>query len=147
MPDRICVFGLSITVKIAYELCSDASRAAASIETFQSGDSGGSKLRACSDPECGWLFLGYEQEPFKKMVRYETVWEPDSFHSLFVSAHTEKREKATNAITNAYRFLHLGPHAQISDPNSNPQPTITRQDARFALTVTQTIFEYITPDA
>lgn len=70
----------------------------------------------------------------------------DFFDSLFVSAHTEKREKATNAITNAYRFLHLGPHEQISDPNSNPQPTITRQDARFALTITQTIFEYITPD-
>lgn len=70
----------------------------------------------------------------------------DFFDSLLASAHPDKREKATNAITNAYRFLHLGPHEQVNDPNSNAQPTITRQDARFALTLTHAIFEYITPD-
>jgi hypothetical protein len=71
----------------------------------------------------------------------------DFFDSLLASAHPDKREKATNAITNAYRFLHLGPHEQVSDPSSNAQPAITRQDARFALTLAQSIFEYITPDS
>jgi len=71
----------------------------------------------------------------------------DFFDSLFVSVHPEKREKATNAITNAYKFLHLGPHEQANHAGSNAQPTVTRQDARFAITLAQTIFEYIAPEA
>jgi hypothetical protein len=68
------------------------------------------------------------------------------FESLFVSAHQEKREKARDALTGCYRFLHLGPHEQTHHPDSNAQPVVTRQDARFALTLAYAIFEYITPE-
>ncbi len=69
------------------------------------------------------------------------------FESLFASAHIEKKEKARDALTGIYRFLHLGPHEQANPPGTNAQPVVTRQDARFALTMTHAIFEYITPDA
>jgi hypothetical protein len=71
----------------------------------------------------------------------------DFFDSVFISSDTEKREKAANALTHGCKFFHLGPHEQAGQPNSSAQPGITRQDARFALTLAQTIFEYITPDA
>jgi len=69
------------------------------------------------------------------------------FESLFASAHPEKREKARDALTGIYRFLHLGPHEQASHPDSGVQPVVTRQDARLALTLTHAIFEYITPES
>lgn len=69
------------------------------------------------------------------------------FESLFASAHPEKRERARDALTGIYRFLHLGPHEQAGPPDSNAQPVVTRQDARFALTLARTIFEYITPES
>jgi len=69
------------------------------------------------------------------------------FESLFASAHPEKKEKARDALNGIYRFLHLGPHEQGNHPESNAQPVVTRQDARFALTLAYAIFEYITPDA
>jgi hypothetical protein len=68
------------------------------------------------------------------------------FESLFASAHPDKREKARDALNSIYRFLHLGPHEQASHPDSNSQPVVTRNDARFALTLTNAIFEYITPE-
>jgi hypothetical protein len=68
------------------------------------------------------------------------------FESLFASTNPEKKEKACNALNNIYRFLHLGPHEQVDHQGSNGQAAITRQDARFALTLAHAIFEYITPD-
>ncbi len=70
----------------------------------------------------------------------------DFFESLFASAHPEKREKARDALTGIYRFLHLGPHEQANHPDLGTQPVITRQDARLALTLAHAIFEYITPE-
>lgn len=66
------------------------------------------------------------------------------FESLFASAHPEKKEKARDALNGIYRFLHLGPHEQGNHPESNAQPVVARQDARFALTLAYAIFEYIT---
>lgn len=68
------------------------------------------------------------------------------FESLFASTNPEKKEKACNALNNIYRFLHLGPHEQANHQGPNGQGAITRQDARFALTLVHAIFEYITPD-
>jgi hypothetical protein len=65
----------------------------------------------------------------------------DFFDSLFASSPAEKREKAREAVLNLYKFLHLGPHEQGGDG------TISRQDARFALTMAYAVFEYIVPKA
>jgi hypothetical protein len=70
----------------------------------------------------------------------------DFFESLFASAHPEKREKARDALTGIYRFLHLGPHEQASPVDAGSQPVVTRMDARLALALTHAIFEYITPE-
>ena len=67
------------------------------------------------------------------------------FESLFTSCHPDKREKARDALTAIYRFLHLGPHEQSVDQNTTAVPVVTRQDARFALTLAHAIFEYIAP--
>ena len=77
--------------------------------------------------------LGFER-PGKELFEY-----------LFASAHPEKSEKARDALTGMYKFLHLGPHEQASNPDQNSQPVVTRQDARFALTLVYAIFEYIIP--
>lgn len=69
------------------------------------------------------------------------------FESLFASAHPEKKEKARDALTYLYKFLHLGPHEQGNHAGSDGLAVVTRQDARFALTLTHAIFEYITPGA
>lgn len=70
----------------------------------------------------------------------------DFFDSLFTSTYPDKREKGRDALTGLYRFLHLGPHEHAGDPGESGQPVITRQDARFALTLAYAIFEYITPE-
>jgi hypothetical protein len=67
------------------------------------------------------------------------------FESLFASSHTEKKEKARETLTAIYRFLHLGPHEHANHSDSSTQPVVTRQDARFALTLAYAIFEYIAP--
>jgi hypothetical protein len=83
------------------------------------------------------LSLGFEgQDHIKKC-----------FESLFASSHPEKKEKAREALTGIYRFLHLGPHEHANHADPNGQPVVTRQDARFALTLAYAIFEYITPKA
>jgi hypothetical protein len=69
----------------------------------------------------------------------------ECFELLFAGSHPEKREKASEALTGLYRFLHLGPHEQANQPESGEQPVVTRQDARFALTMAYVVFEYITP--
>jgi hypothetical protein len=66
------------------------------------------------------------------------------FESLLASSHSEKQEKARDALTGIYRFLHLGPHEQAGPAGPDAQPVVTRQDARFALTMVYAIFEYIT---
>jgi hypothetical protein len=71
----------------------------------------------------------------------------ECFESLFASGDPDKREKARDALTGIYKFLHLGPHEQINDPGVNVQPAITQQDARFALTTAYAIYEYITTKA
>jgi hypothetical protein len=71
----------------------------------------------------------------------------ECFESLFASSHPDKKEKARDALTGIYKFLHLGPHEQVNQPVSSAQPVVTRQDARFALTLAYAIFEYITPSA
>lgn len=81
------------------------------------------------------MSLGYE-----KRVK-------ESFEFLFASAHPDKKEKAREALTSIYKFLHLGPHEQANHPDPSAQPVVTRQDARFALTLAYAIFEYITPNA
>ncbi|MGH7743876.1 MAG: hypothetical protein ACREQ5_03535 [Candidatus Dormibacteria bacterium] len=68
------------------------------------------------------------------------------FESLFASVHPEKKEKARDALTFFYKFLHLGPHEQANHPDSDGQPVVTRQDARFALIMAHAVFEYITPE-
>lgn len=67
------------------------------------------------------------------------------FESLFDAVHPDKREKAREALNGIYRFLHLGPHEQTSEPNSDGEPVINRQDARFALISAQAAFGYMTP--
>lgn len=71
----------------------------------------------------------------------------DCFESLFAGLHPDKKEKALNALTSIYKFMHLGPHEQTSQPDSNGEPVITRQDARFLLTLAHAVFEYITPQS
>lgn len=71
----------------------------------------------------------------------------DFFESFFVSAYPEKREKARDALTGIYRFLHLGPHEQTVHVESGDQPVVMRADARLALTLAYAIFEYITPES
>jgi len=68
------------------------------------------------------------------------------FESLFASAHPEKKEKARDALTYLYKFLHLGPHEQTNHPDSDGRPVVAQQDARFALIMAHAIFEYITPE-
>jgi hypothetical protein len=67
----------------------------------------------------------------------------DCFDSLFSSFHPDKREKVRDALTGIYKFLHLGPHEQANHADPNAEPVVTRQDARFALTLAYAIFEYI----
>ena len=69
----------------------------------------------------------------------------DYFESLFGSAHPDKKQKARDALTAIYRFMHLGPHEQSNHPNSNGEPVINREDARFALILAQAAFGYMTP--
>jgi len=69
----------------------------------------------------------------------------DFFESLFVTVHPDKKEKARDTLTGIYRFLHLGPHEQANQPNSNGEPAINRRDAHFALILTQAAFGYMTP--
>lgn len=69
----------------------------------------------------------------------------DCFDSLFADSHPQKREKAREALTGLYKFLHLGPHEQSAQPDIGGQPVILRRDARFALTMAHAVFEYITP--
>ncbi|MFZ0884265.1 MAG: hypothetical protein WAN14_12775 [Candidatus Acidiferrales bacterium] len=68
----------------------------------------------------------------------------DFFDSLFVTVHPDKKEKARDALNGIYRFMHLGPHEQSSQPNSNGDPVVNRQDARFALILAQAAFGYMT---
>jgi hypothetical protein len=75
---------------------------------------------------------------FEKRVR-------ECFEFLFASSHPDKKEKAREALTGIYKFLHLGPHEQANQPDPNAQPAVSRQDARFALTLAYAIFQYITP--
>ena len=85
-------------------------------------------------------------EGLAKSLGFERAGE-DFFASLFASALPEKQDKARDALTAIYKFLHLGPHEQANHPNPNAQPVVKREDARFALTLAYVIFEYITPEA
>lgn len=69
----------------------------------------------------------------------------DCFESLFASAHAQKQQKAVEALFKLYQFLHLGPHEPPTPSGAESSPVVCRQDARFALTMAQAIFEYITP--
>ena len=84
-------------------------------------------------------------EGLAKSLGYQAAGK-EFVESLFASSHPDKREKATEALTGLYRFLHLGPHEQANQPDSDGQPVVTRQDARFALIMAHAIFEYITPE-
>jgi hypothetical protein len=74
---------------------------------------------------------------FEKRVR-------DCFGSLFAGSHPEKGEKALEALTGLYKFLHLGPHEQAEQPDISGRQVVLRADARFALTMAYVVFEYIT---
>jgi hypothetical protein len=65
------------------------------------------------------------------------------FGSLFASCHSEKIKKGGEALKGLYGFLHLGPHALAAQ--GSHELTITRQDARFALTMAYAVLEYLTP--
>jgi hypothetical protein len=65
------------------------------------------------------------------------------FGTLFASCHPEKIKKAGEALAGLYRFLHLGPHVQAAQ--GAHELTVTRQDARFALTMAYAVLEYLTP--
>lgn len=67
------------------------------------------------------------------------------FESLFTESHATKKERAFEALTGLYKFLHLGPHEHGNQPGSEGEPVVTRRDARFALTMAYAMFEYITP--
>lgn len=86
------------------------------------------------------LRLGFES--LAQNLGFEAVGK-DFFESLFASAHPEKREKARDALNGIYRLLHLGPHEHATNPTQNNQPVLTRQDARFALTLAYAVLEYI----
>jgi len=75
---------------------------------------------------------------FEKRVR-------ECFESLFADTHPEKKEKAREALTGLYKFLHLGPHEQAEGSETVAQPGVLCRDARFALTMAHAVFEYITP--
>lgn len=77
-------------------------------------------------------------EGLAKGLGFERV-DKEFFDSLFVNSPMEKREKAREAVLNLYKFLHLGPHEQSGDS------AISRQDARFALTMAYAVFEYSVP--
>jgi hypothetical protein len=68
------------------------------------------------------------------------------FASFFAPCHPDKIDKARKALAALYRFLRLGPHEQSPQGTKNNQAAITRQDARFALTMAYAMFEYITPN-
>jgi len=85
---------------------------------------------------------------FEALAQSHNFGKPyELFEHVFGDAHPDKREKATQALTHMYRFLHLGPHEPSrNEQASNPsEPTVTRRDARFALTMVHAIFEYMTP--
>jgi hypothetical protein len=66
------------------------------------------------------------------------------FGSLFAPSHPEKIKKGGEALLALYRFLQLvGPHAPAAQ--GAPELTITRQDARFALTMAYAVLEYLAP--
>lgn len=67
------------------------------------------------------------------------------FGTLFAPCHSEKIKKGGEALTGLYRFLHLGPHAPAAQ--GSQELTVTRQDARFALTMAYAVLEYLTPGA
>lgn len=69
----------------------------------------------------------------------------DCFEDLFSGFSPDKKQKATEALNRFYRFLHLGPHEQAAPSEAGDQTSVIRQDARFALTMTYAIFDYITP--
>ncbi|HLB87053.1 MAG TPA: hypothetical protein VJK29_05315 [Terriglobales bacterium] len=71
----------------------------------------------------------------------------ECFESLFACSHPDKKEKTRGALTGIYRFIHLGPYEQANQPDSGGEPIVSLREARFALTMAQTIFEYITPGA
>jgi len=83
---------------------------------------------------------------FEALARSHGYGSPDKafFEHLFEGFHSEKKEKARDALLNMYRFLHLGPHEPAVSLEERGQPAISRCDARFALTATHTILEYIT---
>jgi hypothetical protein len=76
-------------------------------------------------------------EGLSKSLGFESP-RKEFFESLFATAHPEKKEKASAALTALYRVLHLGPHEH--------ETVVTRRDARFALTMAYTVFEYIIPE-
>jgi hypothetical protein len=84
-------------------------------------------------------------EALAKSLGFERAGK-EFFEFLFASAHPEKKEKARDALTGIYKFLHLGPHEQANQPDPGSQPVVSRRDARFALTLAYAILEYITPE-
>jgi len=89
------------------------------------------------------ISLRLSLEGLAKSFGFDNAGE-EFFGSLFASCHPEKIEKAKKALGGLYRFLHLGPHEHAAQGATNDL-TITRQDARFALTMAYAILEYLTP--
>ena len=65
------------------------------------------------------------------------------FGALFAPCHPDKIKNGGQALQGLYRFLHLGPHAPALQ--GALELTITRQDARFALTMAYAVLEYLAP--
>ncbi len=81
---------------------------------------------------------------FEGLAKSMGFGKPDQsfFAQLLAEVHPTKKECAKLALGQFCDFLHLGRHEAKEAPASFE---ISRSDARFALIMTQSVFEYITP--
>jgi hypothetical protein len=80
---------------------------------------------------------------FESLAKSQGFSKPDQqyFASVLADQHPTKKESLKLALDKLCDFLHLGRH----EPKDSPETfVISRRDARFALTMTQAVFEYIT---
>ncbi len=90
--------------------------------------------------------LGELYSAFEALAKTLGAAKPDQqfFAGLLCGLHPVKKEKLKLALDGFCDLLHLGRH----EPKEAAETfAVSRQDARFALTMAYAIFEYITPKA
>jgi hypothetical protein len=68
----------------------------------------------------------------------------DAWEQMLTHTHAGVRDKLLEALEAFRKFLHLGPHQPM--PTQQTPTPISRQDARFALIVAHSLFEYFSVD-